>query len=139
MVSCASDEVSRDEAEALEALSNFWIQNVVKAQGKKKPISAKDKLFYETYCNGTETLKIEVAARLMRCVHKIIFRCNNDFGLKSPSFVTFPLKEERGSSGIKGQALPTSDFSILSCSARGRSDLLLKELQNKTIKTNKQT
>ena len=72
LVSCVSDEVSRDEAEALEALSNFWIQNVVKAQGKKKPISAKDKLFYETYCNGTETLKIEVAARLMRCVRKIV-------------------------------------------------------------------
>ena len=30
-------------------------------------------------------------------------------------------------------------ISIKSCGARGRSDLLLKELQNKTIKTNKQT
>ena len=38
------------------------------------------------------------------------------------------------SSGIKGQAPHISG-----CSARDRSDLLLKELQNKTIKTNEQT
>ncbi|KXJ21421.1 protein MFAP1 homolog [Exaiptasia diaphana] len=67
------DEVDRDEAEALEALSLYWLNNIARKAAKPKntAIREEDKPFYNKYCNGTKELCVETAMRLMSLPHVV--------------------------------------------------------------------
>lgn len=64
-----ADEVSSDESQALQALSNYWVTQIARNKDILKrapPKNQQEEDFYNKYCDKEGKLSITAATHLMR-------------------------------------------------------------------------
>lgn len=101
-----ADEVSSDESQALQALSNYWVTQIARNKDILKrapPKNQQEEDFYNKYCDKEGKLSITAATHLMRYS---VYRVNR--GFRWFFFYVSPLRYKSTSNQPSGRAAPVN-------------------------------
>lgn len=108
-----ADEVSSDESQALQALSNYWVTQIARNKDILKrapPKNQQEEDFYNKYCDKEGKLSITAATHLMRYS---VYRVNRGLTplklvIQMVFFYVPPLRYKSTSNQPSGRAAPVN-------------------------------